>query len=62
MSWYDLSAVSLGSWLAEVSGLFRSVLSAALSVPIFSFFAAVLVLLITVGFFAALIRQRGLNR
>lgn len=62
MTWYELADVSLSSWLAQVLELFSSVLSSALSVPVFGLFAALLLLMALVGLFAALLRQRGLGR
>lgn len=62
MTWYQIADASLVSWLADVTGLFSGVLSAAFSVPVLALFATVLLLLVVLGLLAALIRQRGLGR
>lgn len=62
MTWYEVTDVSLSSWLADVSELFSGVLSAAFSVPVLALFAMVLLLLVVLGLLAALVRQRGVGR
>lgn len=62
MTWYEMTDISLSTWLAEVSELFSEVLSAAFSVPVLALFAMVLLLLVVLGLLAALIWQRGVGR
>ena len=62
MTWNRIADASLVSWLADVTGLFSGVLSAAFSIPVLALFATVLLLLVVLGLLAALLRQRGLGR